>query len=228
MRPSGTGKFQPTAPFVQFAFEVSGGANDAELPAGEACEVRVDNVNYSNPAYYVSPRGSDSSDGRTEKTAFATPQKALDLAQPGDIVLLMEGTYKGGQAAIASFPRPGMPDAWIVLKNYPGQHPTAGFDGLEYRKYFQRFILANRERPGPCLSGGAWSAHSRRRRHRKTKIPESDEQSRSPVPTRTESPWTADIRQTFFTIFASPIISLNSRPGVWNWFDRCRPGDNRE
>ena len=93
------------------------------------CRLRLDNVNYAGPAYYVSPHGSDSGDGRSERTAFATPQRALDIAQPGDIVLLMGGTYQAGQVPVASFPRPGLPDAWIVLKNYPGQRPTLTSNG---------------------------------------------------------------------------------------------------
>ena len=124
LKPTGAGKFQPTAPFVQFAFEISDAAHGASVPPGGEYQLRVDNVNYAAPAYYVSPAGSDASDGRTERTAFASPQKALDRAQPGDIVVLMEGTYRGGQANVAVFRRPGTPDAWITLKNYPGQHPT--------------------------------------------------------------------------------------------------------
>ena len=124
LKPTGAGKFQPTAPFVQFAFETSHAAMEADAPAGGEYQLRVDNVNYATPAYYVRQAGSDANDGRTEKTAFATPQKALDMAQPGDIVVLMEGTYRGGQANVATFRRPGTPDAWITLKNYPGQQPT--------------------------------------------------------------------------------------------------------
>ena len=116
LRPDGAGKFQPTAPFVQFTFELTG------VGAGEA-ELRVDNVNYATPAFYVSPKGSDTHDGRTEATALATPQNALDRAQPGDIIVLMDGTYDAGLGTVAAFRRGGLPDAWIVLKNYPGQHP---------------------------------------------------------------------------------------------------------
>lgn len=116
LKPEGAGTFDPTAPFVQFTFELGG------TQAGQQ-ELRIDNVNYASPAYYVSPAGSDKFSGRTEKTAFATPQKALDVAQPGDIVVLMDGTYQGGNANVATFRRPGTPDAWIVLKNYPGHKP---------------------------------------------------------------------------------------------------------
>ena len=123
LRPFGTGKFQPTAPWVKFTFGMGGASAEGTY------QIRLDNVNYSSPAYYVSPGGSDRRDGRSEKTAFATPQKALDIAGPGDIVLLMGGTYKAGLVPVASFPRPGAPDAWIVLKNYPGQRPTLTSNG---------------------------------------------------------------------------------------------------
>ncbi|BCM88945.1 hypothetical protein IAD21_00787 [Abditibacteriota bacterium] len=115
---SGKGKFNPKAPQIQFAFEM----DSTVWPQGRN-EIRVDDVNYSGPAFYVSPTGRDSNDGKSEKTAFATPQKALDVALPGDTILLMDGTYNGGGKTVASFPRAGTPAAWIVLKNYPGQHP---------------------------------------------------------------------------------------------------------
>ncbi len=123
LKPVGAGKFQPDAPFVQFSFEIGDATGGGEWPVGVEYQLRVDNVNYATPDYYVSPTGSDAANGRSETTAFATPQKALDVAQPGNIVLLMEGTYRGGQANVASFRRGGLPDAWIVLKNYPGQNP---------------------------------------------------------------------------------------------------------
>ncbi len=43
--------------------------------------------------YFVSPNGSDSNDGRSEGSALKTIQKALNLAQPGDTVRLLPGTY---------------------------------------------------------------------------------------------------------------------------------------
>lgn len=121
LKSDGTGKFDPKAPFVQFSFEGNGDA--APATAGEY-QLRLDNINYATPAFYVSPKGSDTNDGRTEAAAFATPQKAIDAAQPGDIVCLMDGKYDGGNAPVVSFRRGGLPDAWIVLKNYPGAKPT--------------------------------------------------------------------------------------------------------
>ncbi len=121
----GMGKFQPADPHIQFSFAGEGMALDGP----SSLQLRVDNLHYATPAFYVSPQGSDAGDGRSEKTAFATPQKALDAAQPGDIVLLMDGTYHGGLNAVASFPRAGTPAAWIVLKNYPGHKPTLTSNG---------------------------------------------------------------------------------------------------
>ncbi len=116
------GAFQPTAPFVKLSFETEAGGPNA--PA--VSELRLDNVCYARPAYYVRPTGDDKNDGRTEQTAFATPQKAIDVAQAGDIVLVMDGTYAPHdvQEGVAAFRRAGTPAAWVVLKNYPGQHPT--------------------------------------------------------------------------------------------------------
>ena len=130
MRADGQGAFRPTDPFVQFSFI------GQAAPGQTQYRLQVDNVNYASVAYYVSPQGSDANDGRTEATAFANPQKALDGSQPGDIIDVMSGTYispkgpstsppaSGGLSPVASFPRAGTPAAWIVLKNYPDQQPT--------------------------------------------------------------------------------------------------------
>ena len=130
----GAGRFRPTDPFVQFTFAVR--PQPGVGTPGSAYALRLDNVNYAAPAYYVSPQGSDANDGRTEATAFANPQKALDVSRPGDIIDVMSGTYispngpstsppaSGGLSPVANFTHPGTPAAWIVLKNYPGQQPT--------------------------------------------------------------------------------------------------------
>jgi len=116
----GAGAFKPADPFVKITFRIAGGKTN------EATELRIDNVAYATPAFYVSPKGSDTNDGRTERTAFATPQKAIDTAQAGDIVLVMEGTYTPHdvQEGVVAFRRAGTPAAWISLKNYPKQRPV--------------------------------------------------------------------------------------------------------
>lgn len=130
LKPVGPGKFSPLDPSLELTFTLT-----SDLWSAAKHELRLDNVSYAGPAFYVSPAGSDSADGRTAASAFATPQAAINAAQPGDIILLGEGTYRGlqnpattannsGFASTANFLRPGTPAAWIVLKNYPGQRPV--------------------------------------------------------------------------------------------------------
>jgi hypothetical protein len=120
MEAAGGGAFNPTDPFVGFTFALD--AADGWAPATRH-ELRLDNVHYASPAFYVSPGGDDGLDGRTEQTALATPQKAVAAARPGDIILLMEGTWPAGRSPV-SFRRGGTPSAWITLKNYPGHKPV--------------------------------------------------------------------------------------------------------
>lgn len=127
MKASGTGAFSPTAPFVQMAFEIG----DAQgWPVGKH-ELRLDNVHLASPAFYVSAGGSNSNDGRSEQTAFATPQKAVDAAGPGDIIAVMNGTYvsNGAQEGVVRFQKAGAPSGWISLKNYPGHRPMFSVAG---------------------------------------------------------------------------------------------------
>ncbi len=130
MRPFGAGAFRPTDPLVRVTFAIQ---NALGMASEASTELRIDNVAYASPAFYVSPHGSDKNDGRTEQTPLADPQKAVDLAQPGDIILLMDGTYgrppnSTVQNGVIDFVRGGTPAAWIVVKNYPGQHPTITSD----------------------------------------------------------------------------------------------------
>ncbi len=150
MRQFGVGRFSPNAPYVQFTFAIKPDAPQNVLPEPPKYELHLDNVNYATPAYYVSPKGSDAADGRTERTAFATPQKALDVAGPGDSIALMNGTYRGELTPVASFPRPGAPDAWIVLKNYPRHHPILTSNGWNTVSIAQ----GSKEKPsdGPSLA----------------------------------------------------------------------------
>ncbi len=126
---SGAGVFQPAGPQIQLSFEIADTVGGDTWPAAAGLEVRVDNIHFASPAYYVSPGGNDTSSGRTPATALRTPQRAIDLAQPGDIVLLMEGTYQGGLNPVVSFRRAGTPSAWISLKSFPGQRAVLTSNG---------------------------------------------------------------------------------------------------
>ena len=134
MKAFGDGAYNPQAPFVSFTFSISPSsiANDTKE---EKQVLQIDNVMFASPAFYVSASGKDSNNGRTEQTAFATPQKALDVAGAGDIILLMNGRYGGAKeaSAVANFKRGGQPSGWLTLKNYPGHQPIIlchGKDGI--------------------------------------------------------------------------------------------------
>lgn len=60
---------------------------------------------------YVRPDGNDDSNGKTEATALRTIQKAVDLAQPGDIIELMPGIYF--QDVVTK--RDGLPNSPIII-----------------------------------------------------------------------------------------------------------------
>ena len=162
MKAVGAGRFRATDPFVQFTFAVgphSPGDSHAE-PCLRRCAWTMSIM--PHPAYYVSPHGSDANDGRTEATAFANPQKALDVSRPGDIIDVMNGTYispngpstspprREALSPVANFTHPGTPAAWIVLKNYPGQQPTFFSNGWN----IVSMGLGSNEKPdtGPALA----------------------------------------------------------------------------
>jgi parallel beta-helix repeat protein len=133
MKSHGDGAFDPSAPFVGFTFELS---SDIGWPAATRHELRLDNIHYAKPSWYVKQQGNDSNDGRTEETAFANPQQAVESAGAGDIIVVMDGTYPHAEGRpkrtpVAKFLRPGAPGGWITLKNYPGHKPILSSHGQE-------------------------------------------------------------------------------------------------
>ncbi len=65
--------------------------------------------------YYVEPAGADTNTG-TAASPLASPQRGVDMAQPGDTVVVRPGVYRGRVV----FPRSGEPDKPIVLEGQPG------------------------------------------------------------------------------------------------------------
>src|SRR5574340_1370945 len=67
--------------------------------------------------YYVSPAGSDSSNGSVS-APFKTIQKAADSVNPGDTVIVKDGTYTdtNGDDIIVSLNRGGTAQAWITFQ----------------------------------------------------------------------------------------------------------------
>lgn len=96
------------------------------------------NTLVSATTWHVSGTGNDANDGKTPETAFRNLQKAANLVQPGDVVLVGNGTYtnadKGNGSAVLSITRSGTPEAWIMWKARPGHHPEirpVGWAGIQ-------------------------------------------------------------------------------------------------
>ncbi|MFD1875609.1 right-handed parallel beta-helix repeat-containing protein [Hymenobacter bucti] len=96
--------------------------------------------------WYVAGTGSDNNDGKSQKTAFRSLQKAANVVNPGDVVLIGNGTYTndniGDGGAVVSVERSGQPDAWITWKAAPGQRPEirpVGWTGIQIRASYQVF-----------------------------------------------------------------------------------------
>jgi hypothetical protein len=77
--------------------------------------------------YYVGsgPRASDGNPGMSSSAPFATPQHAAGIANPGDTIVLMSGTYTNlsPDGAVIDITRTGTPNGWITFKAAPKQHP---------------------------------------------------------------------------------------------------------
>jgi parallel beta-helix repeat protein len=75
--------------------------------------------------YYVSGQGNDAHTGLSISQAFRTLQRAADLTQPGDTVLVMNGVYTspGTGSLVLYIENSGTPENWIRYKSYPGHTP---------------------------------------------------------------------------------------------------------
>jgi hypothetical protein len=74
---------------------------------------------------YVAGTGSDPASGLSESAPKRTLQAAHAITQPGDSVLVMNGTYSqaNAKANILTISRNGRSDAWIAYIGYPGHTP---------------------------------------------------------------------------------------------------------
>jgi len=83
------------------------------------------NTTTTKRTYYVSVTGNDNNNGTSVSSPFKTIQKAANLTNPGDTVLIMNGVYTTTNSApqVLSITRSGTATAWITYKAYPGHFP---------------------------------------------------------------------------------------------------------
>jgi len=88
--------------------------------------------------WYVTKSGNDSNDGKSLAKAFLTLQKAADLVQPGDVVLIGNGIYTNADqsngSAVLKIHASGTADAWITWKAIKGEKPVVnpkGWSGIQ-------------------------------------------------------------------------------------------------
>jgi hypothetical protein len=108
---------------VALALPVAGGAQHVPVPGPTSSPLPSCSV----VCYYVSAAdGSDSNDGLTPQTAFATLDKASSVVVAGATVYAMSGTYSAWDASgsTLTIAAAGTSSAWISFVAYPGQHPV--------------------------------------------------------------------------------------------------------
>ena len=65
--------------------------------------------------YYVAPNGSNSNNG-SSAAPFKTIQKAADIVNPGDTVIIRDGIYTGNSEDVVELKRSGTASQWITFK----------------------------------------------------------------------------------------------------------------
>jgi hypothetical protein len=97
----------------------------------------------TGPKYYLSPTGSDSADGKSAATAWFSFAKAIRALQPGDTLVLTDGTYRRTTTGLPkidcqSNAQNGTPDKPITIM---AQHERAAHlscDGIGEAVYMNR------------------------------------------------------------------------------------------
>jgi hypothetical protein len=92
---------------------------------------------YASKTWHVAGTGDDNATGTSVEAAFRTLKKAAAQVQPGDTVLIGDGTYTDEETTSASCVLPiaqhGTADAWTTWKAAPGTKPEirpTGWNGI--------------------------------------------------------------------------------------------------
>lgn len=123
--------FNPVSGSFELVFGIRNTDPKSPWPAVNGNEIRVDNVSFTSPTFYVSSSiGSPTNTGATPTAGSNGPldtiQRAVNLAQPGDVICVMNGTYApaNSYSPAVKISKAGLPSRWIVIRNSPGHTPT--------------------------------------------------------------------------------------------------------
>lgn len=87
----------------------------------------------SGTTYHVAVSGNDSNSGLAPDAAFRTPQRAVDGAEPGDVILVHGGDFTGFVVRSSSF---GSGEQWITMRAADGETPIIRGTGSGPTVYF--------------------------------------------------------------------------------------------
>lgn len=87
--------------------------------------VQLIDAGVTNANFYVATNGSDSNNGTSTNTPFATLKKAASLANPGNLIYVRGGLFSWN--ATATLSRSGNPTQPIRVRAYPGESPVLNF-----------------------------------------------------------------------------------------------------
>ncbi len=109
--------------------------------------------------YYVSTSGSDGNNGLSATSPFRTIGKAVQVAQPGTMILVRRGTYRE-QVTLSRSGRSGAP---ITLRSHPGERAIIDGAGINRDAVritgshivFRNFTVQNSGLRGVLISGSS-------------------------------------------------------------------------
>ena len=95
------------------------------------------NTSNVNKWYVSDSIGFNSNNGQSESSPFKTIQKAVEVWNTGDIILVMNGIYRNNgfgngskdNGPIVQLSKEGTLNGPMVIRNYPGHSPKLEFDG---------------------------------------------------------------------------------------------------
>lgn len=98
--------------------------------SNSALETKIETPAAVAKTFYVSANlGSDNNLGTSALTPFKTLNKAAGLTSPGDVVLIMNGTYPSTGGTILNITRSGTADKYITYKPYQDATPIITASG---------------------------------------------------------------------------------------------------